>query len=96
MTNDTFTATKDPDSVVDYTIDWAATLAESSPSDTITSSEWISDSVLAIDSDSNTTTTATVWVSGGKNGTYTNLINRVDTAAGRTMDRTIVLKIQNT
>ena len=93
---DTFSAIKDPDSVEDFTIDWAATLAESSPADTISTSAWSKDTALVIDSDSNTTTTATVWVSGGTDGTYTNLVNRVTTAAGRTLDRTIVLLVQNT
>jgi hypothetical protein len=90
----TFNATKDPDSVIDFTINWAATLSESSPGDTISSSAWTADSGVVIDSDTNTTTTATAWVSGGTLHKYADLINSVVTDGGRTYDRTIVLKIQ--
>ena len=91
----TFATIKDPDSVVDYQIDWSATMGESSPNDTIATSSWSADNGLTVDSDSNTTTTATVWVSGGTRATYANLVNTITTVGGRTHERTIVIKLQD-
>jgi len=92
----TFEATKDPQAVEDYTIDWAATLSDSSPADTISSSTWTADSSVTIASSSNTSSTTTVMVSGGTLGRYCSLVNRIVTAGARTYDRTITLKIQHT
>jgi hypothetical protein len=91
-----FEATKDPSSVEDFSIDWTATLADSSPADTISSSTWTADNGVTVTSDAETTTTTTVWVSGGTLGRYCNLVNRIVTTGGRTYDRTITLKIQQT
>jgi len=91
----TFTTIKDPEAVIDYTIDWAATMAESSPSDTIATSAWTADNGVVVDSDSETTTTTTVWVSGGTRGKYSSVVNTVTTAAGRTYNRTISLLLQD-
>ena len=91
----TFEATKDPESVIDFTINWAATLAESSPSDEISTSAWTADQAMVVDSDTNTTTTTTVWVSGGTRWKYANLVNTVVTTAGRTYERTITVKLQD-
>jgi hypothetical protein len=90
----TFEATKDPDSVEDFTINWAATLSESSPGDVISTSSWTANSDVTIDSDTNTTTTARVWVSGGTLHKYADLVNAIETSGGRTYNRTITLKIQ--
>ena len=86
----TFDTCKDPDSVVDYTIDWTTALN----GDTISTSSWTADSGITVDSDTNTTTGATVWVSGGTVYEYANVINQVVSAGGRTMERTIVVAIQ--
>lgn len=91
-----FEAIKDPSSVVDYTIDWSATLAEESPADTISTSSWTADHGLTVDSDTNTASTATVWVSGGTKGKYASLVNQIVTAGGRTLERTITVQIQET
>jgi len=91
----TFEAKKDPDSTVDFTINWILTLAESSPADTISTSSWTANHAMTVASDSNTTTTTTVWVSGGTRRKYVDLINTVATAAGRTYQRTITVKIQD-
>jgi len=89
-----FEAIKDPNSVEDYSIDWTATFADSSPIDTISSSSWTADANVTVVSDSETTTMTTVTVSGGTVGRYCNLVNRIVTAGARTYDRTITLKIQ--
>ena len=85
----TFFAEKDPDSVIDYTIDWASTLG----TDTINTSAWTKIGDVTLGTKSNTTTKATTFVSGGTVGTQAKLINRITTAGGRTHDRTITLLI---
>lgn len=76
---------KDPDSVLDYSIDWSQWLA----ADTIVSSSWTVTSGIAKDSDTNDTTSTTIWVSGGTAGATYSLQNRIVTTAGRTKDVTI-------
>ena len=89
----TFEDTKDPDSVEDFGIDWSATLNESTPADTIATSAWTADAGVTVDSDSNDTTSTTVWVSGGVRNAACNLVNSVTTAAGRAYQRTIALTL---
>jgi len=80
---------KDPDSILDYVVDWSEWLG----SDTVSSSTFTVGTGLTKDSESNTTTTATVWVSGGTaNSSYT-VTNRIVTAGGRTADRSFVVKV---
>lgn len=82
--------TKDPDAVLDYTINWATWLGN----DTISTSAWTPDSGITVDSDTNTTTTATVWLSGGTVGTSYAVTNHIVTAAGREDDRTITVRVR--
>jgi hypothetical protein len=72
--------TKTPEGILDYVIDWSAWL----DSDTISTSVWSVDSGLTNVSDSNTTTAATIWLSGGEDGTSYNVRNTITTAGGRT------------
>lgn len=90
----TFSTTKDPDAVLDYSIDWSSWLGE----DTISTSAWVvtgPDSALAVDNDTNDTTTATVWLSGGTANNVYYARNRITTAGFRTEDRTITLTVAN-
>lgn len=80
--------TKDVDAVLDYTVDWSAWL----DGDTISTSTWEADDGITIDSDTNTATTATVWLSGGTLGATYRITNHIVTAAGREDDRTITVK----
>lgn len=80
---------KDPNSVLDYTENWATWLV----TDTITTSTWTLDAGITKDSDTNTTTTATAWISGGTAGNSYKAVNRIVTAGGRTADRTIIVNI---
>ena len=84
---------KDPDAVLDYTVDWGPWLT--GIADTIATVTWLPDTGLTVVSDSNTATTATAFVSGGTVNTIKSLTCRVTTAGGRTDDRTISLKILN-
>ena len=87
------TYAKDPDAVLDYSVDWSLWLA----GDQIATSQWIlaPDTDLEAAADTNTTTKATVWLSGGVNGTTYLATNRITTAGGRTDDRTISIKVQD-
>lgn len=80
---------KDPSAVLDYVIDWETWL----DGDTISTSTWTVQTGLTADSDSNDTTTTTVWLSGGTLGTKYTATNRIVTAAGRTDERTIYIVI---
>lgn len=72
-------------------MDWSEWLA--AIDDTIATSTWIPEAGLTVVSESNTTTTATAFVSGGTLGEALTLTNRITTAGGRTDDRSITLKI---
>lgn len=81
---------KDPDATLDYVIDWSSWLATG---DTIADSEFIAATGITVDSDTNDTTTATVWLSGGTVGESYEITNRITTADGRTDDRTIRIEV---
>ncbi len=84
---------KDPDSILDYTINWLTWLN----GDTIKTSTWTIPAGLTIDpvgGETNTTTTTTVWLSGGTAGTTYTILNRIITngrvgidPTGRKQDR---------
>lgn len=81
---------KDPDAVLDYSVDWAAWLG----ADTIATSTWpVVPAGITKDSDTNDTTSATIWLSGGTAGQTYQITNRIVTAGGRTDDRTITIQI---
>ncbi len=84
------TFTKDPNAVLDYTIDWARWLA----GDQIATSQWIVPTGLTKMADSKTVTTATVWLSGGTAGQSYTVTNRITTAAGRTEDRSFIARVE--
>lgn len=81
---------KDTADVADYAIDWTAFLG----ADTIATSVWSvpAGSGLAVNSSTNTTTLATVWLSGGTAGVYP-VTNRITTAGGRTYERSATLTV---
>lgn len=80
---------KDPDAVLDYQINWSTWLDD----DTISSSSWVIPSGITKDSDTNTTTTATAWLSGGTAGARYTVTNRIVTAGGRTDDRSLHITV---
>ena len=82
---------KDPDAVLDFTVDWSDWL----DSDTIASVTWVVPTGITKDSDTKTTTTATIWLSGGTVGTNYSIVCRITTAGGRTDDRTFVVKCKD-
>lgn len=82
---------KDPDAVMDYIINWSNWLR----SDTISTSSWTVDDGITKDSDSNTTTTATIWLSGGTEVREYKVVNEIITAGGRTKQQTLVVRIRD-
>jgi hypothetical protein len=82
---------KDPDSTEDYQFNWAPEL----DGDTISSVSWSLPDGLTQVSTSNTTTTATIFVSGGSEGSQYRIRCRVVTAGGRTWDRTIRIQVED-
>lgn len=81
---------KDPNAILDYQVDWSPWLGV----DTITTSDWIVPTGITKQSETNTATTATIWLSGGTAGTKYQLTNRITTAGGRTDDRTITISVK--
>lgn len=91
MATQRFTAIKDPNAELDYVMDWSEWLTDIS--DTLASSDWTAETGITIESDSNTTTRTTVWLSGGTaNETY-RVTNRIVTTGGRTDDRSILIRV---
>lgn len=87
------TFTKDPSATLDYTLDWYADGWLGT--DTISAVTWVVPSGLTQASSSNTTTTATIWLSGGTVGTDYEVTCRITTAGGRVDDRTLRLQVRN-
>jgi hypothetical protein len=83
---------KDPDAVLDYSVDWSKWLA----GDQIQNSGWsVSDAAIEATDDSNTPTRTTVWLSGGVAGQAYTVTNRITTSGGRTDDRSFVIQVQD-
>ena len=81
---------QDPTALLDYTVDWTQWLG----TDTITSSAWAIDPGLTSSLPSNTTTQATIWLSGGTVGINYNVKNTITTAGGRTQAISFQLRVQ--
>ena len=75
---------KDPNAILDYSIDWSDWL----DTDEISTSTWTVPAGITKTDESNTTTIATIWLSGGTAGTTYSLLNRITTTGGRTADQT--------
>ncbi len=82
---------KDPDSTKDYTINWAAWLGQ----DTIVSAVWTVPAGITKASESHTTTTATIWLSGGTIDQVYTLQCRITTVGGRTEDESFSIKVRS-
>lgn len=82
--------TKDPDAILDYTVDWSDWLATG---DTISSVASSVQTGITRTTQTNTTTTHTIWLSGGTEGQEYEVTSRIDTAGGRTDERTIIIRV---
>ena len=81
---------KDPDAVLDYTRDWSPFLG----TDTIATSTFTVPTGLTKVTETNNTTTATVWLSGGTAHSMYVVTNRITTAGGRTDDRSWLITVR--
>jgi hypothetical protein len=76
--------------ILDYTVDWALWLV----TDTISTSTWAVTTGITVASSSNTTTTGTVFLTGGSSGITYTVTNTVVTAGGRTGVRSFYVNVQ--
>lgn len=84
------TFTKDPNAVLDYTIDWTRWLA----GDQVATSEWLVPTGLTKMADTKTASSATVWLSGGTAGLSYQVTNCITTTGGRTEDRSFTIRVE--
>ncbi len=87
---------KDPDSTLSYTLDWngAGPGPWLATGETISSDAWtLSSSGITKDSNSNTSTTTSIIVSGGTAGEDYELTSRITTSNSQITDRTIRIKV---
>lgn len=82
---------KDSDVVATYSIDWADALG----TDTIATSVWTVPVGVTENSSSNTTTAASILISGGTDGTRYDLTNTITTASGQTLESVISLFVRD-
>ena len=87
---------KDPEAVLDYSVDWGA---EYLLGDLIAQSQWSvdpdeTDGVAIVGSDFDATT-STVKAGGGSLGKLYRLVNDVVLQSGRTDRRSVVLRVEN-
>lgn len=81
---------KDPDAILDYAYDWTDWLTEGDTIDTYTIDP---EDGITVDSDDDTGSVVTVWLSGGTLGEKYRVTCRIVTVDGRTDDRTITVQI---
>ena len=86
--------TKDPNAVLDYTIDWSRWLGTDTILTTPSGTAWTVPTGITKVSDSKTTTTATVWLSGGTAGTDYTVTCRISTVGGRIDDCSIKIQVR--
>ena len=82
---------KDPLDILDYTIDWTDWLVAG---DEISTSKWTMPTGLTNADDTKTTTTTTLWASGGTDNTIYGPSDTITTTGGRTAKRTINIPVQ--
>jgi len=95
------TIEKDVDAVLDYKFDWKTNTNGRGFTDWLESGETISsqtitaDSGITVDSSAitDTSTTVTVWLSGGTAGTSYEIACEIVTSAGRTDERTGTISV---
>jgi hypothetical protein len=80
---------KDPAANLDFTLAWSSWLG----TDTITAVTWLVPDGLTKTAESHTTTTATIWLSGGSDGVRYPVVCRITTAAGRIDRRPLTIDI---
>lgn len=87
------TFTKDPDSRMDFGVDWEDWLEST---DAIADSTWLVDGTdLVVDDGSQfSATKAVVWLTGGTIGEVYRVTNRITTSEGRLADRSFRIRVK--
>ncbi len=83
---------KDPSAVLDYGFDWSDWL---NTGETISSVVWTVPTGLTKDSQSNTSTIATVWLSSGTAGQSYQVACKIVTSVSRTDERSMMIIVEN-
>ncbi len=81
---------KDPDELLDYTVNWSAWL----DTDTISTSQWSVPPELTLADSSKTPTTATAWLSGGADDALYMVQNKIQTAGGRVGVQSFTIRME--
>lgn len=82
---------KDPNATLDFTWDWSDWLASG---DSIASVSAVATTGITVANQTNTTTSHTIWLSGGTAGTQYTVTSRITTAGGRTDDRSVQIRVE--
>jgi len=82
---------KDPQAILDYSIEWSTWLVTG---ETISTSTWTVPAGLTKVSDSKTTTATTVWLSGGTVGTAYTVTCHIKTSVNREDDRSFIIVVE--
>lgn len=85
---------KTPADILDFSLDWRLQMALAAPADTLATVVWTVPDELTVESQANTSTVATVWLSGGVAGANYPVACKVTTDGGRTIERTVYLPIR--
>ena len=93
---------KDPDAVLDYKFDWKASTNGTGTSDWLATTETITSHTITaatgitVDSSAitDTSTTVTVWLSGGTAGTDYTVACEIVTSESRTDERTMTIAVR--
>jgi len=94
---------KDPDAVLDYKFDWAASTNGSGDTDWLGSGETINSHTVTVDTGltkdtsalTDSDTSVTVWLSGGTAGEDYDVAVKIVTSDSRTDERTIEIQVRN-
>lgn len=85
---------KDPNDEIDYHVNWSRYLNRIN--DTISSSSWpVVPAGITLQTHSHGDTLTTAWLSGGTAGASYVLTNRIVTAGGRTLDKSITIRVKD-
>lgn len=81
---------KDPQEVLDYTLDYSGRIPAG---DTIVQSSWSVPSGLTAGTTNHANRQTTIWLSGGTDGQGYEITNTVTTAQGRVLEQTVFLVV---
>lgn len=81
---------KDPNETLDYRLNWRARIPAG---DSITTSVWSSPAGITKGTNTYTTYTTTLWLSGGTTGETYTFTNTITTTQGRTLEQSVTITL---